>query len=357
MSGSRRGAAATLLRAALASAEPFYAGAMTLRNRMYEMGIRRTRALGRPTISIGNLTAGGTGKTPMVRWLADNLRDAGKTVAVLSRGYKSAPGTLGDEQLMLERCLNTSGVKPVLLYANPSRIAAAAIALKDNPAIDVFLLDDGFQHRAAGRDLDIVLLSATDPFGLGHVLPRGLLREPVRGLSRAGAVVISHADRVSEMQLSETEACVRRYNESAPIYRAIHAPTGIRTAAVPSSAPPDRTLDDLRARRFFAFCGLGNPQVLHEQLESRGESYVGHYWFADHHHYGAEDLDNLRARSAAAGADVLLTTEKDWVKISGLAGMQNGLPEIWRIDVEIQFLADGAPRLLEQVRRVLRTST
>ncbi|MDB5173375.1 MAG: lpxK [Phycisphaerales bacterium] len=354
MSGSRRGVSATLLRAALATAEPFYAGAMSLRNRMYDTGIKRARGLGRPTISIGNLTAGGTGKTPMIRWLAANLRDGGRTVAVLSRGYKSAAGTLGDEQRMLECCLNSPGTRPVIIRANPSRLIAAEAALKENASIDVFLLDDGFQHRAAARDLDIVLLSATDPFGLEHVLPRGLLREPARGLARAGAVVITHADRAGEAQLGQIETRVRRHNPTAPIYRAIHALTGLRTGDAAPFSPPDRALDDLRARRFFAFCGLGNPDVLHRQLESFGRSYAGHRWFADHHHYTAQDLADLRALATSEGADVLVTTEKDWVKVAELAGAQNGQPAIWRIDVEIQFLGDGGPRLIGQVRSLLK---
>jgi tetraacyldisaccharide 4'-kinase len=353
MSGERRGAPAMLARAALAAAEPFYAGAMVLRNRLYDAGIRRAHPLGRPTICIGNLTAGGTGKTPMVRWLAGNLRDAGHTVAVLSRGYKSADGKPGDEQIMLDRCLNGPGTKPVAMFANPSRVNAAAAALRDNPAIDVFLLDDGFQHRAAERDLDIVLLNATDPFGYGHVLPRGLLREPVRGLSRAGAVVITHADRISEAELEGIERRVRQHNPAVPIYHAIHAPAGLRTSAVASAAPPDRTLDDLRACRFFAFCGLGSPEALHQQLQSLGAGYAGHHWFADHHDYSAQDLATLRAQAAAAGADVLVTTEKDWAKVVALPGARDGPPEIWRLDVEIRFLADGGSRLLGQVSKLL----
>ncbi|HWE94388.1 MAG TPA: tetraacyldisaccharide 4'-kinase [Tepidisphaeraceae bacterium] len=353
MSGGRRGAPAMLARAALAAAEPFYAGAMVLRNRLYDAGIRPARPLGRPTICIGNLTAGGTGKTPMVRWLAGSLRDAGHTVAVLSRGYKSADGKPGDEQIMLDRCLNGPGTKPVAIFANPSRVNAAAGALRDNPAIDVFLLDDGFQHRAAGRDLDIVLLNATDPFGYGHVLPRGLLREPVRGLSRAGAVVITHADRVGEAELNGIEQRVRRHNPAVPIYRATHAPAGLRTPGVASAAAPDRTLEDLGTRRFFAFCGLGSPAALHHQFQSLGASYIGHHWFADHHPYTAHDLATLRAKAAAAGAGVLVTTEKDWAKIADLPGARDGSPEIWRLDVEIRFLAEGGSRLLEQVLKFL----
>ena len=230
MSGSRRGLGAGALRLVLAGVEPVYAGAMVVRNRLYDAGISRSRDLRRPVISIGNLTAGGTGKTPMVRWLANRLRIQGHRVAVLSRGYKSAAGELGDEQIMLDRLLNGPGVEAIIMWANPDRMAAAEAALKSDSSVDVFVLDDGFQHRRVARQMDIVLLSAPEPFGFGHVLPRGLLREPVRGLRRAHAVVITHADEVAESDLLAIEKCVRQIHPTVPIHRAAHQPGGLRSA-------------------------------------------------------------------------------------------------------------------------------
>src|SRR5687768_1490731 len=198
MSGDDRRLSATLLRTALAAVEPFYSGAAAVRNRMYDSGVKATKSLPRPTISVGNITTGGTGKTPVVRWLAERLRDDGWRVAILSRGYKSKPGTLGDEQLMLDRALNGPAERHrVTLVAHPDRLRGAREALRLRPDTDVFLLDDGFQHRRAGRDLDVVLVSATNPFGYGRVLPRGMLREPLGGLRRAGAFVITHADQAT----------------------------------------------------------------------------------------------------------------------------------------------------------------
>ena len=251
VTGAQRGPTAGALRLALSTLEPFYAGVTTLRNHLYDTGILHATRLPRPVVSIGNLTAGGTGKTPMVRWLAGRLRDGGLSVAVLSRGYKSAAGQLGDEQIMLDRLLNAPALPPVLLRANPNRIAAAAAVLREQPETRVFLLDDGFQHRRVARDLDIVLLNAADPFGCDHVLPRGLLREPVGGLRRAGAVVITHADRVPDSSLLAIEQRVRRWNQTTPIYRAVHSLTGLRTAGAAAALPPDRA-----ARR------LARPAVL-----------------------------------------------------------------------------------------------
>lgn len=381
MSGARRGAAPAALRAALAAAEPFYAGAMTLRNLLYDRGILHTRSLPRPTISVGNLTAGGTGKTPMARWLASRLREFGKTVAILSRGYKSAPGKLGDEQIMLDRLLNAPGMPPVPLRAHPDRYAAALAALRDVPEITTFILDDAFQHRQAGREVDLVLLDANEPFGFGHVLPRGLLRESVRGLGRASAVIITHADEVPARQMASIEQRVHALSAALPIYRCAHALTGVRSAAAEreirtpvssardsrnpapsegvsdettSSLAPAQPLQTLCGRRFLAFCGIGNPAAWERQLNSLGSGYLGCRRFADHHAYSPADLSALRAEAMNLGADALVTTEKDWAKISALPCAHEASPEILRLDVEIQFLQEDADRLLRQIDSCLK---
>src|SRR4051812_37835557 len=234
MSGEDRSLRASLLRGATAAAEPFYAMVAAARNRAFDAGVRKTHRQPRATISIGNITTGGTGKTPVVRWLAQRLRESGRHVAILSRGYKAEPGKLGDEQLMLDHALNSPVEQQrIPIVANPDRIAGANEALRLRADTDVFLLDDGFQHRRAERDLDIVLVSATNPFGYGRVLPRGMLREPLSGLRRAGAVVITHADQVGDSDLTTIERTIRRYNPAAPIYHAVHAHAALRSARVP----------------------------------------------------------------------------------------------------------------------------
>ena len=353
MSGTRRGVTAGSLRLALSALEPFYASTLLARNAFYRAGLKSTVMLDRPVISIGNLTTGGTGKTPMVRWLAGQLRAGGKQVAVLSRGYKSAPGQPGDEQIMLDHLLNGPGVDRVILRANPDRVVAAQEVLRETPQTDLFLLDDGFQHRRVARNLDIVLLSAVNPFGYGHVLPRGLLREPISGLRRAGAVVITHADQVNESAIMDIERRIRRSHGEAAIYRAVHRQTGLRTASAPAFLAPDRAIEDLKHRKFFAFSGIGNPHVLHTQLQALGSSYVGNRWFADHHLYTENDCIALRQAAARHGAELLVTTEKDWVKINPLASTIHGY-EIWRMDIEMCFLDHGEERLLRQVHAALK---
>ena len=352
MSGSRGGAGASLLRGVLAAAEPFYAGATAARNALFDLGIRKRHRLPRTVISIGNITTGGTGKTPMVRWLASRLREQGRQVAILSRGYKSADGALGDEQLMLDRMLNAPGMSPIVIKANPSRIASANQVMQERPDVDVFILDDGFQHRAVARDLDIVLMNAAEPFGFGHVLPRGLLREPMGGMRRAGAIVMTHCEQVEPATVEEIEKVVRRYNASAPVYRASHAPIGLRSAAASSAAEPDHALDELRDKRFFAFAGIGSPRSFDAQLRAVGTGCVGHRWFGDHHSYREADVGELLNQSKSMGADLLVTTEKDWVKLSQVPIASESQPPIWRLDVELRFQNDDEARLLQQVKGV-----
>jgi tetraacyldisaccharide 4'-kinase len=356
MSGEERTLPARLLRGALAAAEPAYAAVATVRNWLYDAGVCKSHRLGRTTISVGNITTGGTGKTPVVRWLARKLRDGGQRVAILSRGYTAVPGALGDEQLMLDQSLNSPVEQHrVAIVANPDRLEGAKAALRLRPKTDVLLLDDAFQHRRVARDLDIVLISATNPFGYGHVLPRGMLREPLRGLARAGAIVITHADQASDGALLSIDRTIRRRNAAAPIYRAVHAHAGLRSPAAPAAAPADRPMGDLRGRRWFAFCGVGDPQAFLRQLEFVGGRCAGHRSFGDHHHYIDQDLAALRRDAAAAGADVLITTEKDWVKLSALPRAASESAEelpVWRVDLEIRFLGDDEGRLLEQVRAV-----
>jgi tetraacyldisaccharide 4'-kinase len=360
MSGAERGPRAASLRAALAVAEPFYAAAVSLRNRMYDRRLLTVRTLPRPVVSIGNLTAGGTGKTPVVRWLASKLCEEGRRVAILSRGYRAAggAGALGDEQLMLDRLLNGPAAAPgapgtrstprVTIRAHPDRSAAADAALRECPDTDVFLLDDGFQHRRVARDLDVVLVNCTEPFGHGRVLPRGLLREPLSGLRRAGAVVLTHADRVNEAGRAQIESEIRRRRPDVPIFRAAHAPVAFRTSD--SDASP---LEALRARRVFAFCGLASPEAFERDVRNLSGSYAGHRWFADHHTYTPEDRAQIEASARAAGADVVVTTEKDWAKLADLSPPGREDLPVWRLDVAIQFSGDDESRLLAQVRRAI----
>jgi len=355
MSGEALGLAAVALRGICGAAEPFYAGAMSVRNRLYDAGAFASHSLGRPTLNVGNITAGGTGKTPVVRWLAERLIAEHHRPAILLRGYKSSAPGQSDEQQLLDRHLNAAGgERRAIVYASPSRIDGARFVLADHPEVTLFILDDAFQHRKAARNLDIVLINAVSPFGYDHVHPRGLLREPLRGLSRAGAIVLTHVGEIAADRRAEIERQIRRHHPSVTIYRANHVQTGLRTASRDASLPPDVPLDDLSRRRFFAASGIGSPRSLQRQLARFDGTFAGHQWFDDHHHYTAADLASVRGQARSAGAEAIVVTEKDWVKLQPLnsADEDRQLP-ILRLDVEIRFENDEGERLLEQVKSVL----
>jgi tetraacyldisaccharide 4'-kinase len=202
-------------------------------------------------------------------------------------------------------------------------------------------LDDGFQHRRLARDFDLVLVDACAPFGFGHVIPRGLLREPLVGLRRADAILITRAD---QGDAAEVERTVRRFNPTAPVYRCAHAHVGLRRADG-SIAP----IDELADRRFFAFAGIGNPDGLRRQLERAAKGgLAGTAWFGDHWDYTRADLDDVMSKARTAGAKILVTTEKDWVKIKRLV-READLP-VARLELAVKFEnPEDERQLLERI--------
>jgi tetraacyldisaccharide 4'-kinase len=339
MSGQRRGAGATVLRGLLRMAEPMYGSAMLVRNRLFDWSIRTVYRLPRPVISVGNITTGGTGKTPLVIRLTRQLQDLhGLRPAILLRGYTVGSSQRSDEQMVLQHALNAQ------LVTGPDRIASAQRALAADAGIDLFILDDAFQHRRVARDLDIVLIDATNPFGFGHVLPRGLLREPLSGLGRAEALIVTHGDEVSSLALDAIRHKLRQHNRSASIYSAVHDHSQFEDLSGVEVIPREA----LRGRRYFAFCGIGNPASFRRQLAAIGGTEVGQRWFGDHHDYVQAELDDLARAAAALDAEVLVTTAKDGVKLASLDRDNLPLP-IWQAMLEVRFLEQDESRLLEQV--------
>ncbi len=304
--GSLRGPGPACLRATLAALAAPYGLAVAARNLWYDRGLGSVHAGAVPVISVGNLTLGGTGKTPLVAWVARQLLAAGRRPAVVSRGYAARPGERSDEAAELAILLPA-----VPHVANRDRVAGVATAA--GLGADVAILDDGFQHRRLGRGLDIVAIDATDPFGCGHLVPRGLLREGLGGLARAGAVVLTRATSVPPARRAEIRDAVARHRLGRPAMiwmEAEHRPVGIR-----STAGVVEPLESLRGRRVAAFCGIGNPAAFRRTLEAAGAEVVGFRSFADHHAYGAADLDSLGRWATDRAADRLVTTLKDLVKV------------------------------------------
>ncbi len=336
VSGQARGPWPALLRGGLRLASLPYGLAVRLRNALYEWGWKERHRAPVPVISVGNLTVGGTGKTPCVEYVARHYRGLGLRVAVLSSGYGGGSGR-NDEAMVLEENL-----PDVPHLQGPDRAALAAAAVEELES-EVLVLDDGFQHRRLARDLDVVLLDATDPWGHGHLLPRGLLREPKSGLRRAGAVVLTRCDQVASAERGRLREAVARLAPGVPVAETTHRPAGLSNGA--RAAPLDR----LRGRPAAAFCGLGNPEAFRRTLRDLGADVVAFRTFPDHHPYARADVDDLRAWARRQATDcVVVTTQKDLVKLrlTDLGGR-----ELWALRVQLHFEAgrDEFDRKLERV--------
>lgn len=324
--GSVRGPAATLARAGLAALAVPYAVAVRARNLGYDLGIRAARRAPVPVVAVGNLTLGGTGKTPLVAWVAHRCIAAGRRPAIVSRGYGSAQGQTSDEAA--ELALVVPGVAHV---ADRDRVAAAARAAADGA--DAVVLDDGLQHRRLARDLDIVTIDCTDPFGCGHIFPRGLLREPLAGLARAQAVVLTRADTVEprrRREIMETLTAAAGSRRHWVWAHTAHAPRRLRSVAV-----RDLPVEHLAGRRVVAFCGLGNPAAFRRTLHRLGAAVAAFRAFPDHHAYSPADADALGTWAAATRAELVVTTLKDLVKVPHET--LGGIP-LFAVEIGIDFI-------------------
>jgi tetraacyldisaccharide 4'-kinase len=328
VSGRRHGVGAAALRGLLRAAETPYSIAVAHRNRRYDLGRAAIHRVEVPVVSIGNLTLGGTGKTPLVRWLAQWFIAHNVRVAIVSRGYGSKPGHKNDEALELEQALPS-----VPHIQNPDRVAAARMAI-DAHHCELILLDDGFQHRRLGRNLDIVLLDALEPFGFEHVFPRGTLREPTSGLQRADVVCLSRADLATTNQRSDVRRRAAQLAPDAVWCEVTHAPSGLLNMAG-DRAP----LTMLTGKRVVAFCGIGNPAGFRHTLAGAGCEIVAWREFPDHCGYTAADLAQLADVVRESKADLVVCTHKDLVKVA--RSNLGGLP-LWAVTVEIRFLAGQA---------------
>jgi tetraacyldisaccharide 4'-kinase len=310
MEGRRRGFLPEILRILAAGAAGLYGLGVRLRLALYARGLLRRRRAPLPVISVGNLTVGGTGKTPFVAYLAKGLIRQGHRPAVLARGYRAAQSTgLNDEMEMLSR-----QCPEALLTVGPNRLAGSHRASKGGA--DVAVLDDGFQHVALERDLDILLIDATRPFGNGRLVPRGQLREPPENASRADAVVLTRVDLAKVEQLGELRTWLGRIRPGMPLIECAFRPRQLRglTEAVPESLAPEA----LSGRRVAAFAALAEPRSFGRTLRTLGAEVVYSRRFPDHHRYAPSDLVEVAAGAAAARADLLITTEKDAVKLEDL---------------------------------------
>jgi tetraacyldisaccharide 4'-kinase len=326
-------------------------GAVTrTRLSLYRRGTFHTTKLDRPVISVGNITTGGTGKTPLVEWVARTVAAQGKKVCILTRGYGrknphlqvivsdgygvlASPTEAGDEPYLLAtRLVGQSAV-----ISSADRIAAGQEAIKDF-GTDCFVLDDGFQHLRLARDLNIVTIDATNPWGGGKLLPYGRLRETPENLSRADCVVITRCDQVGELDTLRSE--IGRLTGGRPIFQ-----SRMRTSRV---SPLKNSADGLTSpARVAAFCAVGNPHSFFEHVRRYGFELKLQKHYPDHHVYSQDEIDALVRQAGEVGASALITTAKDAVKLRTLSF---SLPcYVLEIEIEIENASELTRLIVESI--------
>jgi len=333
-----------------------------MRKRLYDTGILETRRLQRPVISVGNITTGGTGKTPTVIALARLLSPSGRgevsnpasrrskgvyqispsfpRTAILTRGYKrrskrpilvvsdgkeilSTPEDCGDEPYLIASALEKT---PVIV--GKDRYSCGRYAI-EHFGTELFILDDGYQHIRLYRDINILLIDASNPFGNGHLLPRGIMREPLRAISRADCIIIS---RAKEARWDDMEGLIRTYNQKAPLFSASLEVTGL------SNLKGDPLgLDYIAGKGVLILSGIGNPGSFRRSILEIGGEIRGEIVYPDHHWYTEKDKDRILKEARGLSVDTIVTTEKDAVRLMGMGSLSEVRDEILVLKVEMVF--------------------
>lgn len=338
--GENRGVLSWLIRMVLWPFSVVYRIGLWVYLSVYGMGLRKRYKLGVPVISVGNLTFGGTGKTPAVQTLCRTLVEQGKRVVVLSRGHGgSAKGAViasdgekilsdsaeaGDEPILLARTL--PGVP--IVVGKDRRVSGKLAIERFSP--DVIVLDDGLQYWQLHRDLDIVVLDARKPFGSGFVMPMGDLREPLSGLRRAGVVLLSNARSISDVEYKSLTKRISRLAPEAKIFRCAHEAVSFRNIKTGEEAD----LTWVGRRGILAFCGIGKPLSFLDMLEGLGASVTRSVVFPDHHRLSYRDISSIIDEAAAGGAEAIVTTEKDIARLGECAPIPNLYALIIRLEIE-----------------------
>ncbi len=370
--GRRSGAAASIYGGFLQALSWLFAAIVEARQWLYEHRILQDQPLGCLVVVVGNLTVGGTGKTPVVEKFARALQERGRKVAILSRGYKSKAPPLwkkfwyavthtaeppprivsdgthvlldseaaGDEPYMLAR--NLPGI---VVLVDKNRVKSGAYAIK-RFGCDTLVLDDGFQYLPLKGRLNLLLVDKTNPFGNGHMLPRGVLREPIKHLKRASYIFLTKSNGQRDLDL---EALIHEYNPDADIIECAHRPQYLQRLGAPVGVPGAREpLSFLKGRRVVAFSGIATPESFEKFLRDFGALLVARERFLDHYRYAPEDLAGLFEIARQERADCLVTTEKDAVRIAEIA---NCPVPVYYLRLEIDIIR-GAADFDEAVARL-----
>lgn len=364
-----KGIWAAVLRFFLRLMSGLYAFAVDIKLNLYRLGILKQHRLPCRVISLGNITVGGTGKTPTAQRLAALIRDMGYKVVILNRGYRAAwrgdvglvsdgqkiymtAAEAGDEAYLLAKSL--PGV-PVVIGSE--RAQTGQYAVKKLQA-EVIILDDAYQHWQLARDLDIVLIDASNQFGNNFLLPRGTLREPLKNLNRANAFLLTKVDQSSDSVRDNIRETLTNYNDKAIIVESIHRPRcfteieqwykGARCTDIP--------LDDIRNKKVVAISAIGNPLSFEQTIAGLGAQVIDSVRFPDHHNYTMVEMQWAMERAVEQNAFALVTTEKDAVKIpSEFVHLARPLP-VYVLGIEVRFL-DGYEEFMELIKKVTESSS
>jgi len=338
----------------LLAAGKIYGAVIKLRNRLYEKGYKKRYWPGCHVISVGNITVGGTGKTPVVAMLSRALSKGGRKVAIVSRGYKShspslrfrlkhkefsnktkvvcdgkelllSPKIAGDEPYMLAQEL-----KNVIVVTDPDRVRGARYAIREF-GVDTIILDDGMQHMRLRRQNDIVLIDANCPFGYGRILPAGLLREPLEGLKRADHIFITKAENLTEEKYQELVDEIRLYNQEADILTCQYEPEKLISVHTEKESPVS-LLKDLP---IMVVTGIAQPDGFVKILEKQGANVVCKRFFPDHHRFRRYEIEEIYETAKNFGAQAVLVTEKDAVRFSKHAGLEMSPPPVYYLKVAL----------------------
>jgi tetraacyldisaccharide 4'-kinase len=325
---SRGGLGLAGLRGVLRVGAAGYRLGVGLRNCLYDRGLKRVHTVDVPVVSVGNLTAGGTGKTPVAAWVARFMVIHSMRPVILSRGYgRHARTGVDDENAML-----TAMARDIPVVVDRDRVRGAGRAVREHGA-NVVILDDGFQHRRIARDVDIALIDALWPFGARHLLPRGLLREPMHELRRADILVVTRANLVSRDRLSAIVAGLGRFAPKTPVVCCRCYAGGLtpvwKTWRGPADGPP------IDQGRWGAFCGVGNPEGFRLTLREAGCEPAFLEVFADHEPYKAAQIERVLQWAKRVGCVGVVTTEKDAVKVRAVLE-RRPVPPVYAVQLEME---------------------
>jgi len=298
-----------------------------IRNFLYDKELLPVKRVPVFTVSVGNLTLGGTGKTPMCAFLVRYFLDNGYNPGIISRGYGRSKSKNANNDEFLELAMQFPKVPHV---QNPDRITAAKQLLEVNSNVNVIILDDAMQHRRIKRDVNLVLIDAAEPFGFNRLFPAGLLREPVSELRRTDAVILTRSDFVTEEKIAEIKQRCEKIAPNIIWAQTVHFPKELLT-------PEHQTVDIsfISGKRVLAFCGIGNSEAFRRTLSGCGAETADFLVFPDHHRYDAEDLRYIKDIAVKCNVETIICTVKDLVKIPAEEMKETVL---YAVSIQIRFL-------------------